>query len=129
MERKHMDEVLRDLEQHRPKEAEIVRSLLFTFDDIAKLNQTAMLALFDQVPPERTIAALHGADARLRELILEAVPARARRMIEQEIATGKKPLTKEISKARRTIADLALNLMEKGVIELNAEDEEEEAEV
>jgi flagellar motor switch protein FliG len=70
---------------------------------------------------------LTGADPRLRELILEAVPARARRMIEQEIATGKKPLTKEISKARRAIADLALDLMEKGVIELNAEDEEAEA--
>jgi flagellar motor switch protein FliG len=127
MDRKHMDEVLRDLEAHAPKEAEIVRSLLFTFDDIAKLNQSAMLALFDQVPPERTIAALHGADARLRDLILEAVPGRARRMIEQEIATGKKPLTKEISKARRAIADLAMELMEKGVIDLNAEDEEAEA--
>jgi flagellar motor switch protein FliG len=125
MDRKHMDEVLRDLEQHRPKEAEIVRSLLFTFDDIAKLNQTAMLALFDQVPPERTICALTGADPRLSSLILEAVPARARRMIEQEIATGKKPLTKEIAKARRAIADLALELMEKGVIELNADDEAE----
>jgi flagellar motor switch protein FliG len=126
MDRKHMDEVLRDLEQHRPKEAEIVRSLLFTFDDVAKLNQTAMLALFDQVPPERTIAALNGADPYLRDLILEAVPARARRMIEQEIETGKKPLTKEINKARRAIADLALELMEKGVIELNSEDEAEE---
>jgi flagellar motor switch protein FliG len=126
MDRKHMDEVLRDLEQHRPKEAEIVRSLLFTFDDIAKLNQGAMLALFDQVPPERTIIALHGADARLRDLILDAVPARARRMIEQELATGKKPLTKEVAKARRAIADLALDLMEKGVIELNSRDEEDD---
>jgi flagellar motor switch protein FliG len=124
MDRKHMDEVLRDLEQHRPKEAEIVRSLLFTFDDIAKLNQAAMLALFDQVPPERTIIALHGADARLRDLILEAVPARARRMIEQELATGKKPLTKEVAKARRAIADLALDLMEKGVIDLNSQEED-----
>jgi flagellar motor switch protein FliG len=124
MDRKQMDEVLQDLDAHRPKEAEIVRSLLFTFDDIAKLNQTAMLALFDQVPPERTIAALNGADAHLRDLILEAVPARARRMIEQEIATGKKPLTKEIAKARRAIADLALELVEKGVIDLNSQDED-----
>ena len=85
-------------------------------------HQAAMLALFDQVPPERTITALHGADARLRDMILEAVPARARRMIEQEIATGKKPLTKEITKARRAIADLALELIEKGVIELNAQE-------
>jgi flagellar motor switch protein FliG len=126
MDRKHMDEVLQDLEAHRPKEAEIVRSLLFTFEDIAKLNTTALLALFDQVPPERTIIALNGSEAYLRDKILEAVPARARRMIEQEVSTGKKPLTKEITKARRAIADLALELIEKGVIELNAQDEEEE---
>jgi flagellar motor switch protein FliG len=126
MDRKHMDEVLQDLEAHRPKEAEIVRSLLFTFEDIAKLNTTALLALFDQVPPERTIIALNGSEAHLRDKILEAVPARARRMIEQEVSTGKKPLTKEITKARRAIADLALELIEKGVIELNAQDEEEE---
>jgi flagellar motor switch protein FliG len=120
-----LDEVLQDLETHRPKEAEIVRSLLFTFEDIAKLNTASMLALFDQVPPERTITALHGADAHLRDLILEAVPTRARRMIEQEVTTGKKPLTKEITKARRAIADLALELIEKGIIDLNAQEEEE----
>ena len=125
MDRKHMDEVLSDLEQHRPKEAEIVRGLLFTFDDIAKLAQPAMLLLFDQIPPERTIMALQGADPTLRDLILEAVPSRARRMIEQEIATGKKALTKEVTKARRAIADLALELIEKGAIDLNAQEDEE----
>lgn len=124
MDRKHMDEVLSDLEQHRPKEAELVRGLLFTFDDLAKLNQAAMLTLFDQVPPERTITALQGADARLRDLILEAVPSRARRMIEQELETGKKALTKEVTKARRAIADLALEMIEKGIVELNPQDEE-----
>jgi flagellar motor switch protein FliG len=125
MDRKHMDEVLNDLEQHRPKEAELVRALLFTFDDIAKLSQPALLALFDQVPPERTIVALQGAEAHLRELILEAVPGRARRMIEQELATGKKALTKEVTKARRAIADLALEMIEKGIIELNTPEDEE----
>jgi flagellar motor switch protein FliG len=125
MDRKHMDEVLQDLEQHHPKEAELVRGLLFTFDDIAKLSQPALLTLFDQVPPERTITALQGADPRLKDLILEAVPARARRMIEQEIATGKKALTREVTKARRAIADLALEMIEKGVIEVNSVEEED----
>ena len=123
MDRKQMDEVLHDLEQHRPKEAELVRGLLFTFDDIAKLSQAARLTLFDQVPPERTILALQGSEPDLREMILSAVPARARRMIEQEIATGRPAMAKEVTKARRAIADLALDLIEKGVIELNPQDE------
>jgi flagellar motor switch protein FliG len=125
MDRKHMDEVLKDLEQHRPKEAELVRGLLFTFDDIAKLSQPALLMLFDQIPPERTIIALQGAEPRLRDMILESVPTRSRRMIEQEIATGKKALTKEVNKARRAIADLALEMIEKGAIEINSPEDEE----
>ncbi len=124
MDRKQMDEVLNDLDQHRPKEAELVRGLLFTFDDLAKLSAPALLTIFDQVPPERTIIALQGADPGLKEKILESVPSRARRMIEQEIETGKKALTKEVTKARRAIADYALELIEKGVIETQGQEED-----
>ncbi len=124
MDRKQMDEVLNDLDQHRPKEAELVRGLLFTFDDLSRLSAPALLTIFDQVPPERTIIALQGADPVLKEKILESVPSRARRMIEQEIETGKKALTKEVTKARRAIADYALELIEKGVIETQGQDDE-----
>src|SRR5690606_8699049 len=126
MERKQMDEILTDLDAHRPKEAELVRSLLFTFDDLTNLSQTALITLFDGVPTDRTITALHSADPRMVELILEATPGRARRMIEQEIATGKKPSTREIHKARRTIADTAMEMIEKGIIEIGNPDEEDE---
>lgn len=126
MERKQMDEILTDLDQHRPKEAELVRSLLFTFDDLARLSQPALVTLFDGVPADRTIAALFGAEPRMMELILEATPGRARRMIEQELATGKKPSPKEIQKARRAIADAAMEMIEKGIIEVGNSEEDEE---
>jgi len=125
MDRKQMDEILTDLDQHRPKEAELVRGLLFTFDDLTRLSQPALVTLFDSVPADRTIAALFGAEPRMIDLILEATPARARRMIEQEIATGKRPSAKEIQKARRAIADAAMEMIEKGMIEIgNSEDDE-----
>lgn len=126
MERKQMDEILSDLDSHRPKEAELVRSLLFTFDDLMKLSQTALVTLFDGVPTDRTITALYGAEPRMIELILEATPGRARRMIEQEVATGKKPSAKEIQKARRAIADTAMEMIEKGIIELGNPEEDDD---
>jgi flagellar motor switch protein FliG len=126
MERKQMDEILTDLDTHRPKEAELVRSLLFTFDDLARLSQPALVTLFDGVPADRTINALFGAEPRMIDLILEATPGRARRMIEQELATGKKPSTKEIQKARRAIADAAMEMIEKGLIEVGNTEEDEE---
>lgn len=124
MDRKQMDEILSDLDEHRPKEAEVVRGLLFTFDDLLKLSQPALVTLFDAVPADRTITALAGAEPKMRDMVLEAIPGRARKMIEQEIATGKKPQAKEIQKARRAIADAAMELIEKGIIEIGQPEEE-----
>jgi flagellar motor switch protein FliG len=126
MDRKQMDEILTDLDQHRPKEAELVRSLLFTFDDLSRLSQPALVTLFDGVPADRTITALFGAEPRMIEMILEATPNRARRMIEQELTTGKKATAKEIQKARRAIADAAMEMIEKGIIEIANNEEDEE---
>jgi flagellar motor switch protein FliG len=125
MDRKQMDEILTDLDEHRPKEAEVVRGLLFTFDDLLRLSQPALVTLFDGIPADRTITALSGAEPRMIELVLEATPARARRMIEQELTTGKKATAKEIQKARRAIADAAMEMIEKGIIEIGSGEEEE----
>jgi flagellar motor switch protein FliG len=123
MDRKDMDDTLNDLEAHYPKDADLVRGLLFTFDDIAKLSEDARLVLFDQVPPDLTIVALHGAQPGFRDLVLEVVPTRSRRMIEQELASDNNRLTKEVNKARRAIAELALQLIESGSIDLTTEEE------
>jgi flagellar motor switch protein FliG len=124
MERKHMDEVLDSIAQYSPKEIERIRELLFTFEDLLKLDQVGLVALFDGVAPEIITSALSGADPTLSERILAAVPSRMKRMIEQEIASGKRPLTKEVNKARRAIADLALQMIERGAIELGVPEEE-----
>ncbi len=122
MERQQMDEVLSDLEKRRPKDAKLVKGLLFTFDDIARLAPADRVKLFDGVPAERTILALQGASATMRELVLSSVSSRSRRMIEQEIASAANTPPREVMKARRFIADLALELAERGQIEIAQQD-------
>jgi flagellar motor switch protein FliG len=123
MEREHMDGVLQSLLQHRPKEAKVVKGLLFTFDDISRISQEARLKLFDQVPPERLIIALKNCEPGLKELILGAVAGRSRRMIEAELQTGVPSPPKDIVKTRRAIADLALEMAERGELEIHSRDE------
>jgi flagellar motor switch protein FliG len=68
---------------------------------------------------ELLIPALNGAEAAMKELILSTVPSRTRRVIEQELA-GVAPLTeKEMEKARRVVADMALQLADQGVVDLS----------
>jgi flagellar motor switch protein FliG len=122
MSREHMDEVFAALNEFRPKEAEKVKGLLFTFDDIIKLTPDAVAKLFDQIPPEQVILALSNADKKLTELILSALGSRSRRMIEQELTSGANPPARDVQKARRSIADLALKLSEKGQIDIHGDE-------
>lgn len=122
MSRDHMDEVFEALNEFRPKEAEKVKALLFTFDDIIKLRPEAVAKLFDQVAPEQVVLALTGAEAQLSERILSALGSRSRRIIEQELKSANPP-PKDVHKARRAIADFALKLSEKGEIDIHGDEE------
>ena len=126
MDRQQMEAVLTDLESRRPKDAKLVKGLLFSFDDIVKLSAPDRVKLFDSVPVERTIMSLHGASPDLKDLVLSSVSARSRRMIEQEISGGASPPEREVAKARRAIADLVLDMAERGLVEITRQADTED---
>jgi flagellar motor switch protein FliG len=126
MEREQMEDVLQSLAETRPKTAETLRGLLFTFDDVVKLQPRARMLLFDLIPTERVVLALKGSDIGLRDAILSSLASRARRMVEQELSNSEPASQRDVLKARRAIADTALSMAERGEIELNATGEDEE---
>ncbi len=119
LDKNQMDDVLDSLEEYRPKEAAIVKGLLFTFEDIVKLTPEGRSRLFDEASTEITVLALKGASPDIVEVALSAVSARAKRMIEQELSGGVPALKKDIMRAQREIADMALEMADRGLIELN----------
>lgn len=129
MDRREMDSTLQGLDEFSRKDADKVRKHLFTFEDIMRLTKPGRVTLFDAVPADTITIALFGAEAELKSLTLEAVPARSRRMIESELERGISPKTKEVNKARRAIADLALELVERGIVELEGPREGDDAEI
>lgn len=126
MDRDHMEDVMQSLTAARPKTAEILRKLMFTFDDISKLPPKARGVLFDKIPTELVVLALKGTNAAFRDSILSSLAARARRIVDSELATGGPALQRDVLKARRTIADTALELARGGEIELNSSEDEDE---
>ncbi len=125
MERDHMEDVLTSLSTVRPKSAEILRGLLFTFDDIVKLTPKDRTTLFDQVPPDRVVLALKGTNDDFRKVVLSALSSRVRRMIEHELNSKEPSAHRDIADARRSITDLALEMAGRGEIVINSETEEE----
>ncbi len=120
LERDQIEDVLNSLAEDKPKDAETLRGLMFTFEDIAKLSQKARTAVFDKAPADRVVMALKGTDPTFRELILSSMGARARRMVEAELNTGGPAQQRDVLKARRAIADMVLEMAERNEIEINS---------
>jgi flagellar motor switch protein FliG len=125
MERGHIEDILKSLSEKRPKSAEVLKELLFTFDDVVNLTPMARTMIFDQVPPDRIVVALKGTDRNFRDVILSSVASRVRRVVEHELAIGEPSNQRDVLESRRVITDLALDLAERGEIELNPEQEDE----
>lgn len=118
MERDHMEDVLQNLSNTRPKSADVLRGLLFTFEDIIKLQPRARMVVFDQVPTERIVLALKGTERDFRDAILSSLASRARRLVEAELSSSDPAPQRDVLDARRAIADLALEMAGRGEIDI-----------
>ena len=121
MEREQMEDVLSSLADTRPKTAEVLKGLLFTFEDVIKLTPRARMTILDQIPTDRIVTALKGTEATFRDAILSSLGSRARRMVEHELVSGEPVPQRDVIEARRAITDLALEMAGRGEIELNAD--------
>ncbi len=113
-----MEDVVQSLAATRPKEAEALRRMLFSFDDMLKLSAKARAIVFDKIPTERVVLALRGTEASFRDAVLSSLTSRARRLVESELDSGGDVPPREVAKARRMIADLVLEMAQRNEIEL-----------
>ena len=125
MTKEDSDKILETLKLSSPVEVAAIRKLLFSFEDIVKLSQKDRLQLFDKVQTERVMLALRGVAPELKEAILAALGARARRMIEAELAEASSEVTKEVIVARQSISETALKLGSEGLIVLTQTEDDE----
>lgn len=123
MEKTQAEELLATIAEQSPKEAAAIRRLIFSFDDIPGLTLKARLILFDAVSSDTVITALTGANDEIKEKVLSALAARARRMVEAELSQPRQLDPKDVAAARRSIAQLALGLANEGRIALVSEED------
>ena len=82
------EDAIRALEQVRPKDAAIVKTMLFSFNDLPRLSERARALLFDRASIDIVVMALRGTDADFRDAVLSSMPSRGRRLVEGELNSG-----------------------------------------
>jgi flagellar motor switch protein FliG len=112
------EDAMRALEQVRPKDAAIVKTMLFSFNDLPRLSERARALLFDRASIDIVVMALRGTDADFRDTVLSSMPSRGRRLVEGELNSGAFAPPQDVTKARKAIADIVLGMASRNEIEL-----------
>jgi flagellar motor switch protein FliG len=104
------------LEEGNRDAAERIKALMFTFEDLAKLDPPSIQTLLRQVAKDRLALAIKGASDSLRDLFFSNMSERAGKMLRQDMEVMGPVRLKDVDEAQTVMVNLAKDLAAKGEI-------------
>ena len=106
------------LEERNQESAKRIKQLMFTFEDLQRLDAAGVQLLLRQVPKEQLAIALKGASEPLRDLFLKNMSMRAGKMLQEDIASMGPVRLRDVEEAQGAIVATVKSLAEAGEIVL-----------
>jgi len=126
LDRANLNRLMGFLDDQAPGDAEKIRSFMFTFDDLLKLNGTDIQAILREVDKDALAIALKGASEELRKLFFSNMSERASKLLQDEMASMGPVRVKDVDEAQQRIITTTKDLIARGVIEVPEEGEANE---
>ncbi|HPD82706.1 MAG: flagellar motor switch protein FliG [Alphaproteobacteria bacterium] len=114
------------LEKTVPESAEKIRSLMFTFEDLQKLDPSAIQTLIRACDKEKMPVALKGATESLSDLFFANMSERAAKIMKEDMAAMGPVRLKDVEEAQQYIVSVAKDLEARGEINIATGLEEDE---
>ncbi|MBW2644633.1 MAG: flagellar motor switch protein FliG [Deltaproteobacteria bacterium] len=125
MSQSNENRILESIEEVNAELAADIRNLMFTFDDIFKLDDRSMRILLEAIDREVLACALKIIDSEMREKIFKNMSKRAAGMLKEDIEVMPPKRLSEVEKNQKTIIETAKKLKdeEKITITVGYEDD------
>jgi flagellar motor switch protein FliG len=113
------------LEERNRDSAERIKALMFTFEDLSKVDGMAIQGILRAAEKEKLPVALKGASEGLRDLFFSNMSERAAKLLREELAAMGPVRLKDVEEAQTYLVALAKDLAARGeiVIAEGGEDE------
>jgi flagellar motor switch protein FliG len=111
------------IEQIDDKLAESIKEMMFTFEDINKLDANAITEILKSIDNKDLALGLKGANDDLKEKFLSRMSSRAAAAFEEELGFLGAVKLKDVEAAQRKIVELVQSLAEQGTIEMGDDEE------
>ncbi|MEM9441876.1 MAG: flagellar motor switch protein FliG [Pseudomonadota bacterium] len=113
------------LDERNKESAELIRALMFTFDDLAKLDAQAVQLLLRNVDNSRLGLALKGAKDELKELFFANMSERAAKILREDMENMGPVRVKDVEEAQSEIVIGAKALIDSGEITIAADNDDD----
>lgn len=124
-ERTNEERVLTEIEEMYPDMAEQIRNLMFTFEDLKKIDDRGIQTLLKEVPRDQLVLGLKTASDGLKELLFRNVSQRAAEMIKEDLSALGPVKLKDVEKCQQGIVDIVRRLEAEGKIQVGGGGSEE----
>jgi flagellar motor switch protein FliG len=114
------------LEEDNRESAERIKTLMFTFDDLTKLDAASAQTLMRHVEKDKLSFALKGATEPVRQFFLSNMSTRAAKMLMDDMQAMGPVRLREVDEAQALLVNLAKDLAAKGEIVISKTRGEEE---
>ncbi|MCX7856705.1 MAG: flagellar motor switch protein FliG [Deltaproteobacteria bacterium] len=119
MDRSRESELMDKIEEKNPELADRIRQLMFTFEDLLKVDDRGIQMLLKEIASEDLTLALKGASDQIKEKIFSNMSERARNMLKEDIEAMGPVRVSDVEKAQQRIAMIAKKLESEGKIVLS----------
>ena len=106
------------LEEENRESAERIKSLMFTFDDLIKLDTASAQTLMRHVDKEKLGVALKGANEEVKAFFMSNMSSRAAKMLTDDMQALGPVRLRDVDEAQALLVNLAKDLAAKGEIML-----------
>jgi len=114
---------LAHIEQVNDGLANQIKEMMFTFDDISKLDKTAIVEILKEADKNDLMVALKGANEELKQKFLENMSSRAAEAFTEELQFLGPVKVKDVEAAQRRVIEIVQKLAEEGKVSIGAEEE------
>ncbi|ACI97628.1 MULTISPECIES: flagellar motor switch protein FliG [Rhodospirillales] len=113
------EQIMDPLEKRMPESATRIKQLMFTFEDLARLDPQAIQTVIRNTDSERLAYALKGLDDPIQQVFLENMSERAAALLREEMDLLGAVRARDVEEARDAILRTTKLLAEEGQIVIN----------
>lgn len=118
-ERNNEERIVTEIEEMYPEMAEQIRNLMFTFEDIKKIDDKGIQTVLKEIPRDQLVLSLKTASPGLKDKIFGNVSQRAAAMIQEDLEGMGQVKRKDVEKAQQGVVDIVRRLEAEGKIVTN----------